>query len=103
VDITKRISMPTSEFMIFSQLSSAALVGVGTSLGQVKMDDGNLSDYFQLGSYKNGDEITFQVTGFNVSRSDRKAIAILSVIFAVAAIPVLSRVFRKKDSGGPSS
>ena len=103
VDITKLISMPTSDFMIFSQLGSAALVGVGTSLGQVKMDDGNLSDYYQLGSYKNGDEITFQATGFNVGPSDRKAIAILSVIFAVAAIPVLLRVFRRGGSAGYSS
>lgn len=94
MDITKHISLPTSEMVVFSQSGSAELLGLGTSLGQIKMADGDLADYFQLNSYENGDEITFQVAGLNVKTFNSQAIVIISALFAVAVILVVLVVLR---------
>ena len=44
VDIVKNISLPTSEFMVFSLLDKGRLKGLGDSKGEVKLADGSSAD-----------------------------------------------------------
>ncbi len=94
VAITKKMSMPTAEVMIFSQLIPGRVQGLGESAGQMTLGDGSKAEYFNLSKLKAGDEVTFKITGFNVSRSGDNTVTILIVVFAVLAVLVVIRLVR---------
>ena len=97
IDITKKISLPTSEFMVFSLLDKGAVKGLGDSKGQVYLADGRLSEYFSVPAHKAGDQIKFQLTGFNVDKSNSRIFITLIVVFALMALLVIWRLFIQKS------
>ena len=97
IDITKMATLPTSEFLVFSLLDKGAVKGIGDSKGQVYLADGRLAEYFSVPTHKAGDQIKFQLTGFNVNKSNSRIIITLIVIFALMALLVIWRLFIQKS------
>ena len=97
IDITKKISLPTSEFMVFSLLDKGAVKGLGDSKGQVYLADGRLAEYFSVPVLKAGDQIKFQLIGFNVDKSNSRILITLIVVFALMALIVIWRLFIQKS------
>ncbi len=97
VDIIKMISLPTSEFMVFSLLDRGRLKGLGDSKGEVKLADGTSAEYFSFPDLKNAEQIKFQVGGFNVKNSNTNVVIILTVVFALMAVLVIWRLCGQKS------
>jgi len=96
-DIVKKISLPTSDFMVFSLLNKGQIKGLGDSGGEVKLADGSLAEYFGFPALKVGDEIKFQVVGLHTKKSNINVIIILSVVFALMAVLVIWRLLGQKS------
>lgn len=92
IGITKKISLPTSEFMVFSQLSKERINGLGDASGQITLADGGSGEYFSSQALKVGDQITFRIIGFNVNNSDSSVWITFSVVFALIALLVILRL-----------
>ena len=92
IDIAKKLSLPTSEFMVFSILDKGLLKGLGDSEGEVKLPDGSLAEYFSFQQMNAENQIKFQLSGFNVKKSNTNVVIILSVVFALIAVLVIWRI-----------
>ncbi len=101
MDVAKRISLPTSEFVLFSQLGPGKITGLGSATGRMTMADGTSAEYFNLSELNSGDTINFQVTGFNVIKSQRKSWIIMGVVFGVVTMLAVLRL--RPKSKQPSS
>ena len=97
IDIVKKISMPTSEFMVFSLLDKGQLQGLGNSRGEVNLADGSSAEYFSFPELKAAEQIKFQVVGFIVKKSNSNVMIILCVVFALIAILVIWRLRSQKS------
>ncbi len=97
IEIVKKISLPTSEFMVFSLLDKGRLQGLGDSEGQVNLADGSSAEYFSFPELKAAEQIKFQVVGFNVKKSSSSVLIILSVVFALMALLVIWRLRGQKS------
>jgi hypothetical protein len=92
IDIIKKISLPTSEFMIFSLLDKGRLQGLGDSGGEVNLADGSSAEYFSFSELKAAEQIKFQAAGFNVTKSNSSTLLTLIVVFALIVILVIWRL-----------
>ena len=90
--MSKKISLPTSELMVFSILDKGRLKGLGDSKGEVKLADGSLAEYFSFQQINAENQIKFQLTGFNVKQSNTNVVIILTVVFALIAVLVIRRM-----------
>jgi hypothetical protein len=96
IDITKTITLPTSDFMVFSLLDKGRIKGLGDSKGQVNLADGSSAEYFNLPAIKTGQQIKFQLTGLNVNKSNRQILIALIAVFAVMALLAIRRLVSQK-------
>ena len=101
MEIVKNISLPTSEFMLFSQLGPQRIEGIGSPSGNMTLADGASAEYFNLSRLNAGDKINFKVTGFNVAESQRQSWIIMGVVFGVVAFLAVLRLRPKNKQ--PSS
>jgi len=92
IDIVKKISLPTSEFMVFSLLDKGQLQGLGNSGGEVNLADGSLAEYFSFPELKAAEEIQFQAVGFTVTKSNSSTLITLIVVFAMIVVLVIWRL-----------
>lgn len=97
IDITKTISLPTSDFMLFSLLGKGRVKGLGDSKGQINLADGSSAEYFNLPAIKTGQQIKFQLIGLNVNKSNRQILIVLIAIFALMALLVIRRLISQKS------
>jgi hypothetical protein len=101
LDIVKNVSLPTSEFMLFSQLGPQRIEGLGSPSGSMTLADGTSAEYFSLSAFNAGDKISFKVTGFNVAKSQRQSWIIMGVVFGVVVFLAVMRLLPKNKQ--PSS
>ena len=92
IDIVKKISLPTSEFMVFSLLDKGQLQGLGNSGGEVNLADGSLAEYFSFPELKAAEQIKFQAVGFTVTKSNSSTLITLIVVFAMIVVLVIWRL-----------
>ncbi len=92
IDIIKKISLPTSEFMVFSLLDKGRLKGLGDSKGEVNLADGSSAEYFSFSELKVAEQIKFQAVGFTVTKSNSSTSITLIVVFALIAVLVIWRL-----------
>ena len=90
MSITKKITMPTDDVMVFSQLKSGQVQGLGNPAGQLTMEDGSPAEYFSLGNKKNEDQIAITIAGLETGSSMTMMI-IIAVAFLLIAPLVLVR------------
>ena len=96
IDIIKKISLPTSEFMVFSLLNKGQLQGLGDSRREVNLADGSSAEYFSFPELKAAEQIKFQVVGFNIKKSNSSILITLIVIFALIVMLVIWRLRSQK-------
>jgi hypothetical protein len=97
IDITKTISLPTSDFMVFSLLGKGRVKGLGDSKGQINFADGSAAEYFNLPVIKAGQQVKFQLTGLNVNKSNRQILIALIAVFALMALLAIRRLISQKS------
>jgi len=95
MQISKKISLPTSRFMLFTELAQAKLTGLGTP-NYMTQQDGTRTRYYTRRNLKPADEIAFQLTGFNVSKSHYSTWVILTVTFGAVFVLAICRLISKK-------
>jgi hypothetical protein len=92
MDISKGISLPTSSLIIFTELGQAKLNGLGQPENQLITSNGTPMEYYKLRDPAPAEEVSFQIVGFNVGKSDRTTWMILSLTFGALAVLVLLRL-----------
>lgn len=97
MEVTKKMSMPTAEFTVFSQMGAGNLQGLGEPAGQTTLADGSSAEYFNASSFQRGGEVKLQLSGFSGRKSLAKFLVILAVILGIAGLVVVMR--RKPDRG----
>jgi hypothetical protein len=96
MQISKKISMPTGDVMVFSHLKAGQLTGLGDSAGQMAMEDGSSAEYFMLATKASGDQINMTITGLETD-SSKSMIIIIAVVFLLIVPLVLIRLFPSKS------
>lgn len=99
MQISKKVSMPTTDVMIFSQLKSGQLQGLGTPAGNFTMEDGTPAEYFMLSKKSSGDQINISLTGLKTA-SSKTMIIIIAVVLLLIAPLVLIRLSPSKSAEG---
>ena len=91
VEITKKMSMPTAEFTVFSQLGAGNLHGLGEPAGEMALADGSSAEYFNALSFERGGEVKLQLSGFSGRKSLVGYLVIPAVILGIAGLVVVIR------------
>ena len=97
LDITKKISLPTSSLVVFSQLGPVVLDGLGKSKGKVVLPDGIAAEYYDLGNTLAGSQIAFKVVGLSFNRGNKNLWLIVALVFGVLTILALTRLLLAKN------
>lgn len=98
IDISKKFSLPTASFMIFSDIGSAQLQGLEASASQATGTEGSAVNYYTINDISPDDTISFKLTNFNVRDFRRSEWMIFIVIFACVLILALTRLFLNKKN-----
>ncbi len=97
MDITKKISMPTSSFVVFSQLGPETMRGLGKGDGNVVLPDGISAEYYDQGSMPAGAQIAFKIVGLSINKGNRNSWIIVAIVFGVLTILALTRLLPIKN------
>jgi len=96
MNIAKELSLPTSEFMLFTQLATTKLQGMGPAEGQLIAANGKPMQYYKRINLDKAREITFNITGFNVSASGTASWPILAMVVGTILILAIIRAAGQK-------
>lgn len=96
MDIVKKITLPTSSFMIFAELGQAKLKGLDQAEKQIMSRNEASMEYYKLSDLSPDDKLAFQVTGFNVTASGWQTWVILACVFGVLVTLALLKIRPKK-------
>jgi hypothetical protein len=92
IDITRTLSLPTANFVLFWQPGHGKIEGLGDADGKMVMTDGTLGEYYNLGSLAAGAEVRFKVAGLRTAAADKTSWIILAVVFGAIAVLVFFRL-----------
>ncbi len=90
--IVKPITLPTSELMILWEQGRGRLEGLGEPSGRLVNAAGAPVEFYRRTELKPGDELVFQVSGFNGKRSDPYTWIVLAAVFAIVVVIALLRL-----------
>jgi hypothetical protein len=90
-DVTKKLSLATKSFILFSYLDDEALEGLGEPDGELVSEDGLPARYYNRSNLPAGTEISFKVSGLVTSPASRLTWFVLPIIFGVIIIIALMR------------
>ena len=100
VQIAKGITLPTSELLVFWEHGQGKLEGLGEPNDRLVNAEGVPIEYYRRSGLKPGENVAFQISGFNVKESDAQTWIILAVAFAVIALVAVLRLRpRSKGTG----
>ncbi|MHC4194348.1 MAG: hypothetical protein ACYSYU_00755 [Planctomycetota bacterium] len=97
MDIVKKISLPTSSLVVFSQLGLVVLDGLGESDGKVVLPDDIAAEYYDQGSMPAGAQIAFKVVGLSFNKGNRNSWIVAASVFGVLTILSLTRLLPAKN------
>ena len=97
MDITKKISLPTSSFIVFSQLGPETISGLGKGDGNVVLPDGIAAEYYDQSKMPAGAQIAFKIVGLSFNKGNRNSWLIVAVVFGALIILALSRLLPVKN------
>ena len=95
MNISKKISLPTVKFVLFSQLGPDKIRGLDKPAGQMVLADTGSGEYFTWSNLEPGQEITFQVGKLSINKPQQHSWMILSVVFGFM---VLLAVWRSRSA-----
>jgi hypothetical protein len=85
LDITKTITLPTSEFVLFAELGQAKIRDLNENAQQASRSSGAAMEYYSRNELAPGDVVTFQLTNLDTGAS-----ALTKWIIALAAISAIT-------------
>jgi hypothetical protein len=91
IDVARKITLPTSELMIFWEQGQGRLEGLGEPSGKLTNAEGVPIEYYRRANLKPGEAISFQISGFNVKHSDSYTWIVLAAVFAAVVVIALLR------------
>lgn len=94
VRIAKGISLPTSELIVFWEKGQGELTGLGEPDELLTNAQGIPVEYYRRQNLQPGDQIAFQISGFNVKTSDTTTWIVLAVVFGVVFVIAVLRALR---------
>lgn len=92
MDIIKNISLPTANFVLFSQLGHEKIQGLGDADSELFLTDGTLAQYYVLDDLPAGEEIKFKIAGLSTSVGNKSSWIILAVVFGVITVLAVLRL-----------
>lgn len=96
--IAKGITLPTSELLVFWEHGQGKLEGLGEPSDRLVSAEGVPIEYYRRSGLKPGENVAFQISGFNVRESDANTWIILAAAFAVIALVAVLRL-RPRSKG----
>lgn len=96
IDIVKKLSLPTSNFIVFAEVGQAELKGLGQPTNKAAGAGGTSMKYYKINNIAPGNPIKFQITGFNVSRFDRPEWIVSGLMFAGVIILVIFKMTKAR-------
>jgi hypothetical protein len=97
MQISKKISLPVGDVMVFSQLQAGQLTGLGIPAGNLTMEDGSPAEYFMLSKKSAGDQLNMTLVNLKKG-SSKTMIMIIAVVFLLVAPLVLMRLAPSKSA-----
>ena len=98
LDIVKGITLPTTNFVVFTELGQAKLQGLGRPSNRMLGKDSMPIEYYTRDKLVQGDKIAFQITGFNVNSSSGKTTwVVLALVFGAVLVLVVLRPHLQKN------
>ncbi len=97
MDISKKFSLPTSSFMVFAELGQVQLQGLGSPSNRATGSNGVPINYYRMYEISPGQEIKFQLAGFNVDTTSRTEWIISAAVFGGVLVLVLFKLYTKRD------
>ncbi len=94
VEIAKGISLPTSELIVFWEKDQGELTGLGEPDERLINAQGVPVAYFRRQDLQRGERITFEISGFDMERSETTTWFVLAVVFGVIFVIALLRLLR---------
>jgi hypothetical protein len=96
--ITKKLSVPTAHFVLFSELGPGKLKGLGEPGGNMVLPEGASVEYYEVNDLAAGAEITFKVDELSADVEAKSPWIFLAAVFAVITVLAISRLlFAKKQ------
>jgi hypothetical protein len=96
MDITKKITLPTSGLMLFTDLGTAKLQGLEQLEKHTMSRNETPMEYYKLINLTSNDELTFRFSGFNVNKSGSQTWIILALVFCLLFTVVLWKLIPQK-------
>jgi len=100
VKIVKEITLPTAELMLFWEHGRGRLEGLGEPNNRLANADGVPMEYYRRSALKPGDQIAFQLSGFNAKKSESYTWIVLGVVFAALVTIAFWRLRPKAVGSG---
>lgn len=97
MNVTKKVSLPTSHFVLYSQLGEKKIEGLGDAAGELALGDGTSSEYFVLGGLTSGKEVKFKIAGLSTSVGNKSSWIILAVVFGAIIVLAVLRLRRSEN------
>jgi hypothetical protein len=98
--VAKEMTLPTAELMVFWEHGQGRLEGLGEPNDRLVNGAGVPIEYYRRSTLRPGDTIAFQISGFNVKKSDPYTWIILGAVFVVIVAIVLVRLRPKAGKPG---
>jgi len=92
MNIVKKVSLPTSDFVVFAESGQAKLEGLGRPEQKVIGADGAAMEYYQRSDLTAGEEIAFTITGLNPGSSNLAFWTILATILSALTLLIILRL-----------
>jgi len=89
--IVKKITVPTSSFVLFAELGQAKIEGLAQA-ETASAASGMPIEYYKLSGLARQQEVALRITGFNVETSSFFSWMLLSVVFGAVFILILFRL-----------
>ena len=98
MDITKKISLPTANFVLFSQLGNEKIQGLGDIDGELVLSDGTLAQYYVLDDLSAGEDVKFKIVGLSTSVGNKSSWIILAVVFGAIIVVAVLRLRHSENN-----
>jgi len=92
MNIVKKVSLPTSDFVVFAEAGEAKLEGLGRPEQKLIGTDGAAMEYYQRSDLTAGEEIAFTITGLSPGSSNLVFWTILATILSALVLLVILRL-----------
>ncbi len=96
MDIVKKFSLPTSNFVVFAEIGQAELKGLGELTNKAAGPGGTSINYYKINNISPDEQVAFQIINFNVSTLGRSEWIVSGLVFTGLIVLVLFKMQQTK-------